>query len=294
MHTWGVIMGLMTVDRYSDQDISRGRPSGIPPRVIIGLLVAVFSIISYFASTTYNPVTEQKQHISISREQEIALGLQAKPEMEAQYGGESRDQAKQALVKEVGAEVVNKSDAGKTPYRYEFHLLADPQTINAFALPGGQVFITQGLFKYLKTRGQLAGVLGHEIGHVAARHSAQHIAKERLTQGLTGATVIATYDPNDPKSRASAELAMMVGQLVNLKFNRNDELEADKLGVRFVSEAGYDPRNMIQVMEILRDQTHSRTPEFFSTHPNPENRIEKINALIKEQFPNGVPAGLKK
>src|SRR5262249_1421901 len=149
-----------------------------------------------------------KQYVSISREQEIALGLQAKPEMEQQYGGESRDAVRQALVKDVGAEVVSKSDASKTQYRYDFHLLADPQTINAFALPGGQVFITQGLLKYLKTRGQLACVLAHEVGHVAARHSAQHIAKQSLTQGLTGATVIATYDPDNPRSRASAELAM--------------------------------------------------------------------------------------
>jgi predicted Zn-dependent protease len=80
---------------------------------------------------------------------------------------------------------------------------------------------------------------------------------------------------------------------VNLKFNRNDELEADKLGVRFSAESGYDPRAMIKVMEILRDQSHSRQPEFFATHPNPENRIEKINAVIKEQFPQGVPEGLR-
>lgn len=285
-------MGLLTLNRDSAQE-TYGRRPGIPPRVIIALLVAAFSVITYFASSTYNPITEQKQHISISREQEIALGLQAKPEMEQQYGGESRDLMKQALVKEVGAEVVGKSDATKTPYRYDFHLLADPRTVNAFALPGGQVFITQGLLRHLTTRGQLASVLAHEVGHVAARHSAQHLAQQRLTQGLTGATVIATYDPNDPKSRASAEIAMMIGQLVNLKFNRNDELEADRLGVRFSSQAGYDPRSMIKVMEILRDQSSSRTPEFFATHPNPENRIEKINAVIKEQFPQGLPEGLR-
>ncbi len=88
--------------------------------------------------------------------------------------------------------------------------------------------ITQGLLKFLKTRGQLAGVLSHEIGHVVARHSAQHLAKQQLTQGLTGAAVVATYDPNDPKSRGSAEVAMLVASLLNLKFNRNDELEAEQ------------------------------------------------------------------
>lgn len=286
-------MGLLTLGRNSDVETSYSRRPGIPPRLIIGLIIAAISVFSYFASSSYNPITEKKQHISISKEQEVALGLQAKPSMERQYGGESRDPRKQALVKEVGAEVVNKSDASRTDYRYQFHLLADPSTINAFALPGGQVFITEGLFKHLKTRGQLASVLAHEIGHVAARHSAQHIAKQRLTDGLTGATVIATYDPDNPSSRASAQVAMMVGQLVNLKFNRNDELEADKLGVRFAVDSGYDPRAMIKVMEILRDQSHSRQPEFFSTHPNPDNRIEKIEAAIKEEFPQGVPEGLQ-
>ncbi|MCC6981284.1 MAG: M48 family metallopeptidase [Candidatus Melainabacteria bacterium] len=287
-------MGLHTLNRDSDRVTSFGRRPGIPPRVIIGLVVAAVSVFSYFASTSYNPITQQKQHISISKEQEVALGLQAKPEMERQYGGESRDLRKQALVKDVGNEIVARSDAAKTQYRYDFHLLADPRTVNAFALPGGQVFITEGLFKHLKTRGELAGVLGHEVGHVAARHSAQHLAKQQLTQGLTGATVIATYDPNEPNSRASAQLAMVVGQLVNLKFNRNDELESDRLGIRFISQAGYDPRAMIKVMEVLREQSRSRTPEFFATHPNPENRIEKIQSVIKEQFPNGVPDGLQK
>jgi len=288
-------MGLHTLDRESDRLTSYGRRPGIPPRVILGLVVAAVSLFSYFASTSYNPITEKKQHVSISKEQEIALGLQAKPSMERQYGGESRDLAKQALVKAVGNEIVSKSDAAKTDYRYEFHLLADPRTVNAFALPGGQVFITQGLLRHLRTRGELAGVLGHEVGHVAARHSAQHLAKQQLTQGLTGATVIATYDPNDPQSRASAQLAMVIGQLVNLKFNRNDEIESDRLGIRFISQAGYDPRGMIKVMEVLRDQSKSsRTPEFFATHPNPENRIEKIQAVIKEQFPNGVPEGMKR
>jgi beta-barrel assembly-enhancing protease len=285
-------MGLLTLNRDSAQETYGPRP-GIPPRVIIALLVAAFSVFTYFASSSYNPITEKKQYLSITRDQEIALGLQAKPQMERQYGGESRDVMKQPLVKEIGAEVVSKSDASKTQYKYDFHLLADPRTINAFALPGGQVFITQGLLRHLTTRGQLAGVLAHEVGHVAARHSAQHLAKQRLTQGLTGATVIATYDPNDPGSRASSQMAMMVGQMVNLKFNRGDELEADRLGVRFSAQSGYDPRAMIKVMEILRDNSSSRQPEFFATHPNPENRIEKINAVIKEQFPQGIPEGLR-
>ncbi|HEY9715056.1 MAG TPA: M48 family metalloprotease, partial [Chroococcales cyanobacterium] len=126
------------------------------------------------------------------------------------------------------------------------------------------------------------------------RHSAQHLAQQRLTQGLTGAAVLASYDPNDPNSRNSAELAMLVGQVVNLKFSRSDELEADRLGVRFASESGFDPRSMIGVMEILERQSRSRSLEFFSTHPNPEHRIQQIKEVIAERFPDGVPDNLVK
>ncbi len=91
-----------------------------------------------------------------------------------------------------------------TPYQYAYHLLADPQTVNAFALPGGQVFITRALYDRLQTDGELAGILSHETGHVVARHSAEQIAKAQLTQGLTGAAVIAACDPNSPNGCVAA------------------------------------------------------------------------------------------
>jgi predicted Zn-dependent protease len=284
-------MGILLSNR-ADQDVQERRGISLSPKIILALIIAGISLWAYFGHSEYNPVTEKKQHLDMTPNQEIALGLQSKPQMEGQFGGEARDSAGQAEVTAVGQEVVAKSVASKTPYHFQFHLLADPQTVNAFALPGGQVFITEGLFKRLKTKGELAGVLGHEVGHVVARHSAQHIAKEQLTQGLTGAAVLATYDPNDPNSRNNAAMAALIGSAVNMKFGRNDELEADKLGVRFCSEAGYDPRDMIKVMQILDKLSGSRTPEFFSTHPNPGHRIEQIKAEIAERYPNGVPDGM--
>jgi predicted Zn-dependent protease len=263
----------------------------ISPRIWIALAIAVFSLFSYFGSAVYNPITEQKQHLDMTPKQEIALGLQAAPEMAQQYGGEATDPAAQAAVEQLGQELVSRTDAGKTPYRYQFHLLADDSTVNAFALPGGQIFITKGLYKNLKTKGELAGVLAHEVGHVAARHSAQQLAKQKLSQGLTGAAVIAAYDPND-RNNNTAAMAMLISQVISLKFGRNDELEADRLGVRFSQQAGYDPRAMLKVMKILEQLAKSRTPEFFSTHPNPDNRIKKINDEIVARFPNGVPDGL--
>jgi predicted Zn-dependent protease len=181
----------------------------------------------------------------------------------------------------VGTNVVQNSAAGRSPYPYDFHLLADTETINAFALPGGQVFITRALFDRLETEGQLAGVLGHEVGHVVGRHSAEHIAKANLTEGLTGAAVIATYDPNNPASMGTAQVAMLIGQLVTMKFGRDDELEADKLGVCFMSATGYDPQEMVGVMKILEQASQgNRPPEFMSTHPDPGNRIARIQETI--------------
>ncbi len=259
-----------------------GRGGGCSSRLIFGVIIAVVSLVSYFGSRQNNPVTGETQYIGITPEQEIGLGLQAAPQMEDEFGGLDSNSADQATVSKIGTFVVRNSPASQTPYQYQFHLLADPQTVNAFALPGGQVFITRALFDKLQTEGELAGVLGHEIGHVVARHSAEQIAKAQLTEGLTGAAVIATYDPNNPATANTAQVAMLIGQLINLKFSRNDELEADKLGVCFMNNAGYDPHEMISVMQILQSlEQGNQPPEFFSTHPSPQNRITLIQQDIQ-------------
>ncbi|MBP8001085.1 MAG: M48 family metalloprotease [Chloroflexi bacterium] len=277
---------------YSSQSRSSGR-SFSGGRILIALVMVGFSLISYFGSKAYNPVTQEDQYVSITPQQEIALGLQAAPEMIQEFGGLDANQEAQAFLDEVCEHLVENSDAQETEWPYECHLLADNQTINAFALPGGPLFITAALYNQFETEGQLAGVMAHEIGHVVARHSAQQMAQTQLTQGLTGAFVIAAYDPNNPNSQYSAQMAMLVGQLINMKFSRDDELQSDRLGVRFLGQAGYDPHALIVVMQILAEASEGGPPEFFSTHPNPENRIEQIEAAIAEEFPNGVPEGLQ-
>ena|SRR5215216_97800 len=256
--------------------------AGCSGRLIMAGVIALVSLVSYFGSRQDNAVTGETQYIGITVEQEIALGLQAAPQMAEEFGGLDPDQQAQAAVDQVGNSIVQSSAAGSTPYEYEFHLLEDDQTINAFALPGGQVFITRALFDKLQTEGELAGVLGHEIGHVVARHSAEHIAKAELTQGLTGAAVLATYDPDNPASASTAQVAALIGQLINLKFGRDDELEADFLGVCFMNDTGYDPNELIGVMQILEaSQQGNQPPEFFSTHPDPGNRIQRIQQAIQ-------------
>jgi predicted Zn-dependent protease len=258
------------------------RGGGCSGRLLIAGLIAVVSLISYFGSRQENPITGETQHVDLTVDQEIAMGLQAAPEMAEQFGGLDPDPQAQGIVDEIGQRVVANSTAARSPYEYEFHLLGDAETINAFALPGGQVFITRALLDRLNTEGELAGVLGHEIGHVVGRHSAEHIAKARLTEGLTGAAVIAAYDPENPSSAQAAQMAVLIGQLINLKFGRDDELESDFLGVCFINQAGYDPAELIRVMEVLAEASQGQAPpEFFSTHPNPENRIQRIQEAIQ-------------
>ena len=269
--------------------VPQQRRSLFGPRIWIGLGLVAFAFLSYQCSTEYNPVTGEEQHIAMAPQQEIALGLKAAPQMIQQYGGLHPDREAQALVDQVGNRVVQQSDAAQTGWQFDFHLLADPRTVNAFALPGGQIFITAALLSRLETEGQLAGVLGHEAGHVVARHSAQRMAKEQLTQGITGAVLVAAGGGG-----GEAQLAQMIGQMVNMSYGREDELQSDRLGVRFMSQAGYDPRALIGVMRILDEAAGGQSPpEFLSTHPSAPNRVATIEAAIAEVYPGGVPAGLE-
>ena len=132
--------------------------SGLNIRVLLMLGIIGFSVLKYFFTTSINPVTGQKQHVSMSPEQEIAMGLQSAPQMAAQFGGEYNDPKVQNAIKAIGSKLVKSTQAANSPYRFEFHVLADPETINAFALPGGQIFITVGLLKRLENEHEIAGV----------------------------------------------------------------------------------------------------------------------------------------
>ncbi len=242
-------------------------------RILIGLAIVAFAFFKRCNNKEENPYTGRVQNINMTPDQEIAIGLQSAPEMAQQHGGLYPDERMQSLVDAVGKKLVNNSIARETPYEYDFHLLADDNAINAFALPGGQCFITYALFSQL-TEAQLAGVLGHEIGHVIGRHSAERIAESNFWQTLTmGASV----------GGDMGGLVSGIGQNTLLKNGRGDELESDELGVLFMIQAGYDPYEMIKVMEILKTAAGpNRVPEFQSTHPDPENRIEMIKEAIEK------------
>ena len=262
-------------------------------RIVIGLVMAVFAGIMYMTNTQVNPVTGEKQRVALSPAEEVALGVQSAPQMAAEFGGLQPDPQVQAYVKQVGMRVVQTSGAKQTPYKFDFHVLRDNKTVNAFALPGGQIFITAALLSRLENEAQLAGVLGHEVGHVLGRHSAEHLAKARLTQGLVGAAGVAGSS-DQSGGQAAAMVANMVGQMVTMRFGRQDELEADKFGLRFMADAGYNPGALIRVMKILAESRGSAPsqPEFMSTHPDPGNRSQKIEEEIAALYPNGIPKNL--
>ncbi|NNF73586.1 MAG: M48 family metalloprotease [Flavobacteriaceae bacterium] len=252
------------------------RRGGNKVKLLIGAGIILFAVIKYCSSAEVNPYTGEKQHIALTEEQEIALGIQAAPQMAQQHGGLYPDENYQAFVDQVGQRLVNNSIARETNYQYDFHLLADQETINAFALPGGQIFITYALFSQLENEDQLAGVLGHEIGHVVGRHSAERMAKQGLTQGILSGVAVG-IDPN------TAQGAAAIAQMLNMQYGRDDELQSDDLGVKFMLKANYNAEEMIGVMEILKAAAGpNRVPERMSTHPDPENRMEKIREAIEK------------
>jgi len=246
-------------------------------KLIIAAAIVIFSVIKYFSSSEVNEITGEKQYISLTKDDEIAMGINSASQMAQEFGGLSRNVQYQELGNRVGAKVVNTSDAHKTNYPFQFYVLADNRTVNAFALPGGPIFITEALLTRLQNEDQLAGVLGHEVGHVIARHSAEQMSKQELSQGIAGAAGVAVGDAN------SAYYAQLVANMVNMKYGRDDELESDDLGVRFMIQAGYNPKALIGVMDILEEASGgSQVPEFQSTHPSPSNRREKIKAAIEK------------
>jgi predicted Zn-dependent protease len=248
--------------------------SGLMVRIIIGVVMIIFSIISYMGSQEFNEVTGENQYLSLSVDQEIALGLQSAPELIQQFGGRTRNAQLQSRIEQIGVNLVRNSIANNTPWRFQFHVLEDRQTVNAFALPGGQVFITEAMLSRLSNDHEIAGVLAHEIVHVLARHSAQRIAQNDLTNGIIGAVSVASGDAS------TAQTAAMIGQLINMSYGRDDEIQSDTIGVCLMIDAGYNPEGMLGVMRVLNDLSGGRGDDFFSTHPSPSNRIERIEQAI--------------
>lgn len=253
-------------------------------RLIAALGIALVGWLMYMNQVEENPVTGEKQHVAVSPDQEIRLGLESAPVMSREMGGEvSANDPRAKEVQRMGNFLVSHTLAKNSPWKFQFHLLSDTKTVNAFALPGGQIFITLGLLNKLQTEAQLAGVLSHEMGHVIERHTAEQMAHNKLGQTLVVA--FGTAASHDASSNAYMAAAV-VNQMLQLRYSRKDESEADLWGVKLMTQAGFDPRAMIEVMKILKASSGgSQSLEIFQTHPNPDLRMEEIEAYLKKYPP---------
>lgn len=269
-------------------DSNQGQGNGFSGRLILGIIIAVIGWISYMSQVEENPVTKERQHVAITPAQEIRLGLESAPAMAREMGGElPANDPRLIEVQQIGNYLVSHTIAANSPWKFQFHLLADTKTVNAFALPGGQVFITLGLYDKLQTEAQLAGVLSHEMGHVIERHSAEQMAKSKLGDTLVVAVGTAASD----RSSSPYVAAAVVNQMMQLRYSRQDESQADLWGIKLMSQAGFDPRAMIEVMQILKAASHGggRSLEIFQTHPNPDLRMAQIQDYLSKNPP---PANL--
>jgi beta-barrel assembly-enhancing protease len=269
-----------------------GRGMSGSGRLVMAAVMVVGGLVTYYGSRQKNPITGKTQAIALNPQQEVALGLKTAPQMAQKFGGLDSDREDQERVSAVGQKLVRSSAASKSPYGFKFSLLADSKTVNAFALPGGPIFITRALYNRLGNEAQLAGVLGHEIGHVVGRHSAEKLAQARLGQTLVGAIGVAASDRDSGRGNAAYAAAAVVNKMVQLSYSREDESQSDMLGVQFMADAGYDPRALVDVMDILAKAGGGKKSEFTSSHPDPGNRAQAIRQEVAKRYPGGVPPSL--
>ncbi len=239
-------------------------------------LVVVAGLALLLAGCARNPATGENELMLVSEGQEIQMGAAYDSEVVAAIGLYG-DPALQSYVTDLGRKLAATSERPNLPWT--FRVVDDP-AVNAFAIPGGHVYVTRGILAHMTSEAQLAAVMGHEVGHITARHTAHQMSEQQLAGlglaiGSIASSEIAQY----------AGLASQALGVLFLKFSRDNENQADMLGVRYSSRANYDSRQMVNVMQMLdRLDTRSggKLPEWLATHPNPGNRIEHINALLSQ------------
>ncbi len=233
------------------------------------------------------PATGERTFILLSPGDERALGRQATPDFIAGYGGPIPSQRLQNHVTEIGRRVTaaTMQDPAPIEWEWEFHAL-DSSVPNAFAIPGGKVFITRGLLERMENDAQLAAVLGHEAGHITARHSGQQLSKALGLELIAGIFEGLSERQESEALKILGIGARQGGALFLLKFSRDDELQADELGLVYMTRAGYHPVGMLELLGILdRMSQGPRPPELLSTHPMTSRRITEAENWIRDNFP---------
>ena len=227
------------------------------------------------AGCAINPATGQRQLSLIGESQEVAMGKEADGAIVAQMGLYGDDEL-QDYVQGVGSRMAAVSERPQLDWTFR---VVDDGSVNAFALPGGYIYITRGILAHLNSEAELASVVGHEIGHVTARHSVNQMSKAQLAQVGLGVGMVLS-----PELAQFGQYAEMGLGLMFLKFSRDDERQSDDLGLRYMVKAGYDPRPAPKVFDMLEDVSRAsggdRLPGLFSTHPAPENREAHLQAQV--------------
>ncbi|MEX1184518.1 MAG: M48 family metalloprotease [Gemmatimonadota bacterium] len=253
--------------RHFDRDTRRVRLLRAVPLLALTAATA--------AGCATNPVTGETQLALISESQEIQMGAEAAQQVEQSIGLVD-DASLQNYVQQIGASLARDSERPNLPWT--FRVVDDP-TPNAFALPGGYIFITRGILGLMRSEAELAGVIGHEIGHVTARHSVTMISRSQIAQlGLGLGSILV------PEIARFGDLASSGLSLLFLKYGRDAERQADELGFRYALDDGYDVRDIPNVFAQLQRAGeaagHSPLPSWLSSHPYPEERIANIREML--------------
>lgn len=242
------------------------------------------AMTSVLVTCATNPVTGRRELSLVSESQEIAMGQEAAQQVVGTIGLVP-DSALQRYVSGIGLTLARASERPNLPW--SFGVIDDPM-VNAFALPGGPIFITRGIMTHMNSEAQLVSVLGHEIGHVTAKHSVQQMSQAQLAQiGLIAAVIV------KPGLAQFGDLASQGLGLLFLKFGRDDETQADDLGFRYMVNAGYSPTEMAEMFRTLQrlgGGAEGRVPEWLSTHPDPGNRVQKT---LDRVAATSLPANLR-
>lgn len=255
------------------------------------LLLAAAS--TFGMSCQIDPLTGKSTLNVYSFEQEKRMGDEAAPPIVAQLGGLYPDDATQRYVNDVGQKVVTaartrlREEANFPDWDFQFYVVNDSM-INAFALPGGHVFVTRGIMLGLEDEAELAGLLGHEVAHVFARHSAERMTETALMN--IPVAMLASVE----ETQGVAAVGMVAVQILGLSYSRSDESESDTFGMRFAARAGYHPAGVIGVMQMLDDHSAERggsPPEFLSTHPDPGNRVAALTRQLNNEYANADANG---
>ncbi|MEN0020990.1 MAG: M48 family metallopeptidase [Planctomycetota bacterium] len=247
--------------------------------------IGLLAVSAGLAACTVNPTTGRSQLNLLSREREIALGSEASPQLTEEYGGRVQDAQLQAYLEEVGQRMARHTEGENPSLPWEFTLL-DSDVINAFALPGGKVFMSRGLAEKMTNEAQFAAVVGHEIGHVTARHINERMSRQMLVSGLmVGAAIGASQSDTEWIATAVPAIIGAGGQGYLLKFGRDQELESDALGVRYMVAEGWDPMGAVQVQQLLGETAEGgRPPEIMSTHPAPQTRVDRLQRIVTGEY----------